>query len=91
MAQVCDKSIYVQCLSFGWLYENGYFPINFNSVHWIVIILTIKIPCRFRWYGIIGPGGLIAASTAVIAFVYGYWDLDPIASLRFGEQLTTEQ
>ena len=62
------------------------FFINSSSIHWIVIILTIKIPCRFRWYGIIGPGGLIAASTAVIAFVYGHWDLDPVLRLRIAKE-----
>ena len=60
-----------------------------------IIFLTkfdiLYIPCRFRWRGIIVPGGLIAVSTAVTAFIIGYWDLDPLSSLRIGQQQTVEQ
>ena len=50
-----------------------------------------ETPQRFRWRGIVGPGGLIAASTAVIAGVIGYWDLDPFSSLKIRPDPTPEE
>ena len=46
------------------------------------MIKILATPQRFRWRGIVGPGGLIAASTAAIAGIIGYWDLDPFSSLK---------
>lgn len=38
----------------------------------------------------VGPGGVIAASTAAIAAIIAYWNLDPFSSLRMGQQQTPE-
>ena len=78
------KDIGGECLGVSWYLAN-------DMQFFIITPLLLILMYKFRWYGIIGPGGLIAASTAVIAFVYGYWDLDPISSSRFGQQPTPDQ
>ncbi|CAB4021608.1 nose resistant to fluoxetine 6-like [Paramuricea clavata] len=78
------KEIGEECLGVSWYLAND---MQFFVITPPLLILMYK----FRWRGIIGPGSLIAASTAAIAFIIGYWDLDPLSSLKIGQQQTPEQ
>ncbi|XP_046851202.1 nose resistant to fluoxetine protein 6-like isoform X4 [Xenia sp. Carnegie-2017] len=89
------------CKEYWWtnlLYINNFYPTKIEdecvAVTWYLandmqfFIITpplLILMYKFGWLGIIGPGGLMALSTAAIAFVIGYYDLDPVMSLRIGE------